>query len=274
MRVYDHVTEMERESLAGRGYGILRSIGQGAFSRVFLVQEKESGRLLGCKLCIRGDLSRREAALLQKMDHPLFPRFMDAWEEGGTHFLLLEYVCGSSLEALLERRGSFSGEQTVRVGLELAEGLRYLHEMAQPMLFRDVKPANIILRQDGRVKLLDLGCACSPGRPGSKAGTPGYGAPEQLEESAVLTPACDVYGLGRTLQAMAGQRAGRRLRRVLKVMTDKQPGRRFPDMRSVLAQLAPLERSVSRRLILPQGGLGDREIICVKNIWESMYKNS
>lgn len=110
------------------------------------------------------------------------------------------------MEEMLARRGHFTMGQTIRTGLALAEGLQYLHERPERFLFRDVKPSNIMIRQDGSVKLIDFGCVCSRNdRISSRAGTPDYAAPEQLEGYGELTPSCDVYGLGKTLEAMLGE---------------------------------------------------------------------
>ena len=147
--------------------------------------------------------------------------------------------------------------------MALAEGLRYLHERPERFLFRDVKPANIMIRQDGSVMLIDFGCVCSmEGRISSRAGTPDFAAPEQLEKNGRLLPACDVYGVGRTLKAMlgperepiakkpfiegrksiatrhyvrelAGRRKRKRLDRILDACTRTEAARRIPDMAQV-----------------------------------------
>lgn len=217
----------------------------------------------------------REGEVLQRLDHPLFPRFFGMWQEGGKVFLLMEAVCGSSLAAILSRRGAFTERQTARMGLELAAGLKVLHELPRPMLFRDVKPANILIRQDGRVKLLDLGCACSLGeKPGNLAGTPDFGAPEQLKSGHVLTAACDVYGLGRTLQAAAGDRCGKAFARVLQACTEPHPGKRIPDMRGVMAALLDFGKESGRDKLPQKKSFLYPQIICIKNIWESSYKST
>lgn len=278
--------DMEKEEariLNRRGYEVVRPLGEGAFSRVLLVR-KRSDRLpqhqlvpgnLACKICRQSKLGLQEGRLLQRMEHPLFPRFLGMWQEGETVFLMMEAVFGSSLEALLKRRGALTERQTARMGMELAVGLKYLHELPEPVLFRDVKPANILIRQDGRIKLLDLGCACRLGeRAQSLAGTPGFGAPEQLEAGHVLTTACDVYGLGRTLRETVGKDCKRSFGRVLDACTREKAEIRIQDMREVLALLEPFakEGSNAERFCL-KGGLRD-PIVCVKNIWESSYKNT
>ena len=175
--------------------------------------------------------------------HPLFPQCIGFWEKMGLGFLIMEYIPGESLEEMLKRRGHFSPRQTARMGVELAEGLSYLHNRREEFLFRDIKPANIMIRQDGRAKLVDFGCVCSNrDKITSRAGSPGFAAPEQLRGGDVLTPACDVYGLGRTLRTALGpgkniffrrNRGERRLVHFLDLCTQERVEKRIPDMESV-----------------------------------------
>lgn len=278
----------DQKALTGREYEAVRLLGEGAFSKVVLVRKKDLTQLqpageqrgslqvedlidyAACKISCQTRLALREAETLAGIDHPLFPKYFDVWQEGEKVFLLMEYVRGSSLETLLARRGCFSDMQTVQIGLELAEGLKYLHEMPKPILFRDLKPANIMLRQDGRVKLLDLGCACATGPQADLAGTPEYAPPEQLKSGSVLTPASDVFGLGKTLQAIADRKCGKGLRQVIKACIKERPGERIPDMRGVISALTALEKGTGR----PQktGISGLTHAVCLNNVWESAYK--
>lgn len=191
--------------LGKKGYRCGRLLGKGAFSRVYYV-EGRAGQICACKVSENARLLEREAQVMAVLEHPLFPKCYEFWREAGLGFLLGEYVPGCTVEEMLERRGRFTVEQTIRAGLALAEGLQYLHERPERFLFRDVKPSNIMIRQDGSVKLIDFGCVCSRNeRISSRAGTPDYAAPEQLEGNGELTPSCDVYGLGKTLEAMLGE---------------------------------------------------------------------
>ena len=263
------------EQLAQRGYHMVRLLGQGAFSQVLLVQQHETDMLLACKVSDRKELARREGRLLTSVDHPLFPRFCGLWEEGESAFLLMEYVCGSSLEELLRRRGALSQIQTARIGMELAEGIKFLHQLPDPILYRDVKPANIMIRQDGRVKLLDMGCACELRQPdGARAGTPGYAAPEQLEEGGILSFSCDVYGLARTLEVIAGKNCGGKLGRVIKACVAEKSEQRIPDMQGMMSVLAPLCKAGRNSEAFPWQGFLQPRVTCVKSVWESEYKNT
>lgn len=258
------------------GYQVVRFLGQGAFSQVFLVRKQDTGELFACKVSDWQDFARRESELLSRADHPLFPCFFGLWTERGKAFLLMEYICGSSLEEFLQRRKYFTDTQTARVGMELAEGLGFLHQLPESVLFRDVKPANVMIRQDGKIKLLDLGCACELQQSArTRAGTPGFAAPEQLAGECSLSFASDVYGLGMTLAAMSGENRGRALGRVIAACTEQQPGLRLSDMKEVMSALAPLcEDGHNKSKIQRLRCVFAPRVICVKNIWESRYKNA
>ena len=274
-QVKNKIAVEKKEQLARRGYHTVRLLGQGAFSQVLLIQQQETGLLFACKVSDRKDLAHREGSLLAAVDHPLFPQFRDLWDEGESAFLLMEYVCGSSLEELLRRRGALSQTQTTRIGMELAEGLRFLHQLPDPILYRDVKPANVMIRQDGRVKLLDMGCASKLRQPdGARAGTPGYAAPEQLEEGGILSFASDVYGLARTLEAIAGKNCGGKLERVINACTAEKPKQRIPDMQGMMTALAPLCKTGRNGDEFPRKGFLQPRVTCVKSVWESEYKNT
>lgn len=283
-RVAGKAAENQEKYLTGfllrrRGYLRRELLGQGAFSKVYLVEEEGTGRLYACKISHALELLEREALVLAQVRHPLFPEYVAFWEENGLGFLVEEYVRGRNLENALglER---FSARRTASIGLELAEGLGCLHGTARHYLFRDVKPANLLICREGGVKLVDFGCACAMDETVSaRAGTPGFAAPEQLRGEEPLTPACDVYAVGRTLQAACGAwpagyapqahgagaarwtqahpadngaqatgvwatlgegRARKRLLGVLADCTREDPLRRIPDMGSLRNALLPL----------------------------------
>ena len=205
--------------LRKHGYSCPYLIGTGAFSAVYRVKGAQDGRFYACKVSGRTEMLTKEAGILRQLAHPLFPAFHEMWTEGETGFLVMEYVWGRSLGRLLNRRGRFSVRRTAEIGLELAEGLSYLHERKRPVYYRDLKPENIYIREDGRVKLLDFGCACEEEK--EKAGqhvkvfvgTPGFAAPEQLKGNAKASAAGDIYGLGKILESMLSIRdeRGRRI---------------------------------------------------------------
>lgn len=264
-------------SLRRHGYTLARLLGWGNFSKVYLV-ENGAGIRFACKVSRDKQVLYREACVMEEIEHPLFPKFEEFWQEE-EGYLVMEYAEGDTLEEMLKRRGGFSAAGTVRAGLELASGLGWLHEQ-KGMVYRDVKPSNIIICQDGRVKLVDVGCVCALGTGmDSVAGTPGFSAPEQLREGERLTATCDVYGLGRTLEAMLGAEKGRmsrKLKRIIAACTREERERRFPDMKSVAMALIQAENSSG--LQRPRRGweadVLKGRILIQKNIWESCYKNT
>lgn len=220
--------EKEVQILEKRGYIMRRLLGQGAFSRVYRVEERDTGRRAACKISENARLIEREGKILKKLKHPLFPEYYESWQEGKTGVLLMEEIAGENMADFIRQGGKLSIYQIAEMGMELAEGLLYLHESRPAILFRDVKPENIILKADGRVKLLDFGCSCEPDTDGgTRAGTPGFSAPEQLMEGGEQTHLCDVYGLGRTLQELLW--AGMRQRRTAQLSGGQGEGQRFQE---------------------------------------------
>lgn len=289
----------ERQSLEGRGYIVRRLLGQGAFSRVYGVEERGTGRRAACKISENLKLFKREEKILKKLRHPLFPEYYGSWQEGDRGYLLMEEILGENLASLIKRGRRFSVYQVAETGMELAEGLLYLHDSLPAILFRDVKPDNIMLRRDGRVKLLDFGCSCEADTDiRERAGTPGFAAPEQLCRGGEQTGSCDVYGLGRTLQELLGagahdMRSGQgrlhglreglrehmdrgRLEKLLAACVEMEPSARPADMRVMAEALFQICASAPAGGRQRRGGghFWQKGIICEKNIRKSTRKTS
>ncbi len=246
------------ELLKQWGYAEPGVIGKGAFSEVYCVKEATTGRSFACKVSREQNMLERESFFLQKLSHPLFPAFHAYRQWGELAFLVMEYVEGINLKELIARDGPLSETRVIEIAVELAEGLSYLHELTPPILFRDLKPDNIMLGTDGKVKLLDLGSACISGTEKQAiTGTPGFAAPEQWEKEAVEGFYSDVYGLARVMCYMLiapretytewelqGSRimkakVHRGVARLLEECLRKDYRERIPDMRYFLQKLAP-----------------------------------
>lgn len=214
-------------------------IGEGAFAKVYTVTEPGTGRIQACKVSRERELLRKEAFILKKVNHPLFPRFYDYREKGEWGFLYMEYVPGKTLKKVVTERGKLTQKQTVQIAAELADGLLYLHEQTLPILFRDLKPENIIMEQEGRVKLVDFGSA-DVGEAFRKVitGTKGYGAPEQWWDFMRVDKCSDVYALGKVMYFMLGnQKRAKWLEDLLEDCVSTKTEERIPDMRCFLARL-------------------------------------
>ncbi|MCM1563733.1 MAG: protein kinase [Clostridium sp.] len=216
------------------------------------MRENAGGRELACKVAEGMEaraILRREAALLKALDHPLFARYEDYAEGERIAMLFMEYAEGRDLDAVL-RRGPLSGRRARAVAVRIAEGLLYLHELPDPVLYRDLKPGNVRVDRRGGVKLLDLGCACRLSEAeGSRAGSRGFAAPEQLDAAGgdTQTPCpqgfySDVYAWGRLLEHMTvGLDRSPAWESLIRACTERDPSLRPQSMREALERFKNFE---------------------------------
>jgi outer membrane protein assembly factor BamB/tRNA A-37 threonylcarbamoyl transferase component Bud32 len=142
----------------------------------------------------------REANILASLSHPSIPKIFDYFTEGQRSYLIMEFVEGETLEDLLEAHSQpFSQEEVADWGLQISDVLVYLHGHTPPVIFRDIKPGNLMLTPDGRVVVIDFGIAkvFEHGQRGTMIGTEGYSPPEQYRGAA--EPRGDLYALAATL---------------------------------------------------------------------------
>ncbi len=144
-----------------------------------------------------------EAKMLSVLSHPYLPAFTHFFAENQRYFLVMEYIDGKTLEDLLERNGGpFSEKRVLTWADQLCEVLEYLHSQNPPIIFRDMKPGNIMLTRQGYIKLIDFGIArffrSTSATDTQMLGTPGYAPPEQYG-TVQTDERSDIYALGMTL---------------------------------------------------------------------------
>ena len=233
------------ELICRNGYEAPKLIGRGEFGSVYKVRDKRNGRNFACKTAegiTERKLLRQEAKLQKEIDHPLFAKYVGCVEEENGTLLFMEYVRGRNLADVL-RKGPLSRHQAVMTARQLAEGLKYLHTMPEPMIYRDLKPDNIQLGLNGKVKLLDLGCVCALSEAEkSRAGSIGYAAPEQLETGGVCGFYSDIYALGKVMEKMLdGTDVSEDIESFIRQCIDITPEKRFQSMEQVLKELDKFE---------------------------------
>src|SRR3954470_10469552 len=145
----------------------------------------------------------REARAAARLDHPCVTTVYDVVEEGGKPWLVMEHVDADSLQSLLEQGGPLSARAAARIGLDVLSALEAAH--AAGIVHRDVKPANVLVEQDGHACLTDFGIATTTGddsltTQGALIGSPSYMAPERIHGDEPA-PAVDLWSLGATLYA-------------------------------------------------------------------------
>lgn len=193
-------------------YTVRRPISRGSFGAVY---EVEDGRFGGQRRALKelvplvltaeefGEAKTwflREGEMLGDLNHPAIPRVWDSFEDHSRLYIVMQYVEGRSLDDLLaEHSSGFPAEDVIGWARALCDVLEYLHSHAPPVLFRDLKPANIMLDTDGRLMLIDFGIATrfAPQRVGTTIGTPGYAPPEQYQ--GLAEPRSDLYALAATI---------------------------------------------------------------------------
>ncbi|HEY44358.1 MAG TPA: serine/threonine-protein kinase [Anaerolineae bacterium] len=150
----------------------------------------------------------READLLATLSHPAIPRIYDYFTHKKSLYLVMEFIDGKDLEAILHETDDFLPvEQVINWAIELCDVLSYLHHhQPEPLVFRDMKPSNVMVDQHDQIRLIDFGIArvFQPGQKGTMIGTEGYSPPEQYRGEA--SPAGDIYALGATLHHLLTRR--------------------------------------------------------------------
>lgn len=153
---------------------------------------------------------RQEAHLLGNLKHPNLPRIYDAFDVGGRSFLVMDFIEGKTLLQLLQQAGQpLPVDQVLHYANQLCDVLAYLHQQQPPIIFRDLKPTNVMATRDGHIYLIDFGIArfFKEGQPQDTVmlGSPGYAPPEQ-HGSGQTTPRSDLYALGATLHCCLSNR--------------------------------------------------------------------
>jgi len=194
-------------------YRILAQVGKGGFSAVYKAVDTlfnehpvaiKAITLSGLKpqeVIEATEAFNREMMVLSGLKHPNLPRIYNHFSDTECWYLAMDFIEGTTLEKHLEKmlEARLPVGEVLEIGLMLCSVLEYLHNRQPAIVFRDLKPANVMLRPDGRIALIDFGIArhFKPGqaRDTMPFGSPGYAAPEQYGK-AQTTPRTDIYGLG------------------------------------------------------------------------------
>ncbi len=202
-------------TLLNERYRILRALGQGGMGTVYLATHERLDAVVAVKE-VRGKPSdeqefeelmhqcEQEARFLVKLNHPNLPKVTDAFIENDRVYVVMEYIQGVTLEQRLRDAGTEGLDPALVIdwGLQIADVIAYLHSQDPPIVFRDLKPANIMVQEDGNIRLIDFGIArrFQPGadKDTSLLGSVGYSPPEQFGRNQT-DPRSDIYAFGATL---------------------------------------------------------------------------
>lgn len=193
-------------------YKILNKVGQGGMSVVYLAMNEKANKQWAIKE-VRKDgvkdfeLIKQglivETDMLKKLSHPSLPSIVDVIEDDNTFLIVMDYIQGNPLSKTLEEYGAQSQENVVEWAKQLCDVLGYLHSRKPPIIYRDMKPANVMLKPDGSITLIDFGTAREYKSKNiadtTCLGTIGYAAPEQFGGMGQTDARTDTYCLGATL---------------------------------------------------------------------------
>lgn len=203
---------LENGTIIDGKYKILNKIGQGGMSVVYLAMNEKANKQWAIKE-VRKDVTENfevikqglitETDLLKNLNHPNLPSIVDVIDTEDTFLIVMDYIEGNPLSVLLEENGAQPQDVVVDIALQLCDVLSYLHTREKPIIYRDMKPANVMLKPNGEVVLIDFGIAREYKRQNIAdtvcLGTQGYAAPEQFGGQGQTDARTDIYCLGATL---------------------------------------------------------------------------
>jgi len=203
-------TVLEAGMVIGGKYKLLQVIGRGGTFTVYLAVDDRLNQQWALKVCKKNtlhpgivDAAKQEVNMMRNFNHPSIPAIVDVFEDMEYLYVVQEYIVGETLESILKKRGVPSEETLIDLAKQLCCTLGYLHSLQPPYVYRDMKPANVILQPDGKVKLVDFGIAMvydTLKEDTFIVGTRGYASPESFQGRT--TPRSDIYSLGVTLHQL------------------------------------------------------------------------
>lgn len=202
---------LEIGSLVDGKYKILNKIGQGGMSVVYLAMNERANKQWAIKEVRKDGVQNfevvkqgliAETEMLKKLSHPNLPSIIDVIDGDGTFLIVMDYIEGRHLESVVKEYGAQRQEDVIEWAKQLCDVLSYLHSRKPPIIYRDMKPSNVMLKPDGKVMLIDFGTA-REFKENSVAdttclGTQGYAAPEQYGGHGQTDTRTDIYCLGAT----------------------------------------------------------------------------
>lgn len=194
-------------------YEILTMIGQGGMSRVYLARDKRLNKQWAVKeiqkkardknneIVVQSAIA--EANMIKQLDHPSIVRIVDIIDNPDVIYIIEDYIEGETLNTVLEQNGAQPQELVIEWAMQICQALEYLHTRKPAIIYRDMKPSNVMLKPDGNIKIIDFGIAREYKEQSLadtvSLGTKGYAAPEQFGGKGQTDARTDIYCLGVTL---------------------------------------------------------------------------
>lgn len=192
-------------------YEILKEIGRGGMSVVYLANDTHLNRNWAVKEVRKKGNGKNdeivvnsllaEANMVKRLDHPALPRIVDIIDNGSTIYIVMDFIEGESLDKILNEYGAQPEDKVIEWAMQICDVLSYLHSQKPPIIYRDMKPANLMLKPNGNISIIDFGIAREYKEQNladtTVLGTKGYAPPEQY--SGQTDPRSDIFALGMTM---------------------------------------------------------------------------
>ena len=214
-------------------YKILNIVGKGGMSIVYLAMNEKVNKQWAIKEILKKDyrnfdMDKKEIEMMKRLKHPNLPAIVDVIEQKDSMLIVMDYIEGQSLEDIVSSYGPQNEKQVIVWAKQLCGVLHYLHTRTPPIIYRDMKPSNVMLRPDGRVMLIDFGAAREYKTNNLKdtvlLGTRGYAAPEQYRSDGQSDERTDLYSLGVTVFRLLSGAAPQELCPIRELVPEISPG--------------------------------------------------
>ncbi len=214
-------------------YKILNIVGKGGTSIVYLAMNEKVNKQWAIKEVMKQDyrdfdLERKEIEMMKCLKHPNLPAIVDVIERGDSLLIVMDYIEGQSLEDIVQEQGPLDEKSVICWAKQLCDVLDYLHTRTPPIIYRDMKPGNVMLKPDGNVMLIDFGAAREYKPDHFKdtvlLGTRGYAAPEQYRTDGQSDARTDLYSLGITIFRLLTNLHPQELCPIRKIRGELSPG--------------------------------------------------
>jgi len=258
--------EAKRSSQRIPGFQVIKKLGAGAMATVYLAKQLSLDRLVAIKILPKKFSTNekfierfyKEGRAAAQLNHPNIVAAFDVGSAGEHHYFVMEYVDGPTIFDHCVKHKRFKEKEAIDIVRQVAKALQHAHE--QGFVHRDIKPKNIMITKQGRVKLADLGLAraisdqeAAKAEAGRAYGTPYYISPEQIRGEVEIGPQADIYGLGATFYHMVtgrvpfeGKNPSAVMHKHLKNPLDP-PDHVNPNISSGCAQVIEMMMAKSRR---------------------------
>ena len=203
---------LEIGSIIDGKYKILNKIGQGGMSVVYLAMNERANKQWAIKEVRKDGVKDYEVVrqgliaetdILKRLNHPHLPSIIDVIDRDDTFLIVMDYIEGKALDYWLKKEGAQPQERVVEWAKQICDVFGYLHSRKPPIIYRDLKPANVMLKPDGQIMIIDFGTAREFKETSiedtSCLGTQGYAAPEQYGGHGQTDARTDIYTLGATM---------------------------------------------------------------------------